>query len=159
MTALAPAEAATSRPYQPSPIKRARRTKNAIEAIEMAIYDTLMVDHPQTVRGLFYQLVTQGIVPKTEAAYKNLVGRLTVRMRREGTLPYEWLADNTRWMRKPTSYSSLGACLRRTAQTYRRALWDSMPAYVEIWLEKDALAGVIYDVSSEWDVPLMVTRG
>jgi hypothetical protein len=31
--------------------------------------------------------------------------------------------------------------------------------YVEIWLEKDALAGVLYDVTSQWDVPLMVTRG
>lgn len=34
-----------------------------------------------------------------------------------------------------------------------------MPAYVEIWLEKDALAGVLYGVTESWDVPLMVTRG
>lgn len=145
--------------YKPSPIKRLRRTKADIQDIEIAIYNTLKADNPQTVRGLFYQLVTQGVIPKTEAAYKGLVGRLAVRMRREGTLPYEWLADNTRWMRKPTSYSSLEACLQRTAQTYRRALWDTMPAYVEVWLEKDALAGVLYQVTQEWDVPLMVTRG
>ena len=31
--------------------------------------------------------------------------------------------------------------------------------YVEIWLEKDALAGVLLAVTSEFDVPLMVTRG
>jgi hypothetical protein len=34
-----------------------------------------------------------------------------------------------------------------------------MTPYVEIWLEKDALSGVLYPVTSEWDVPLMVTRG
>ena len=28
-----------------------------------------------------------------------------------------------------------------------------------MWLEKDALSGVLYDVTSQWDVPLMVTRG
>jgi hypothetical protein len=30
---------------------------------------------------------------------------------------------------------------------------------VEIWLEKDALSGVLYEVTYRWDVPLMVTRG
>jgi hypothetical protein len=31
--------------------------------------------------------------------------------------------------------------------------------YVEIWLEKEALAGVLYEETQKWDVPLMVTRG
>jgi hypothetical protein len=30
---------------------------------------------------------------------------------------------------------------------------------VEVWCEKDALSGVLYGVTKEWDVPLMVTRG
>ena len=145
--------------YEASPIRRVRRTKADIDRVEAAIHATLLTDHPQTLRGLFYQLVSQGVVPKTEAAYKGLVGRLAVRMRRAGDLPYDWLADNTRWMRKPPTHSSLEAFLRRTAATYRRAVWDDMPAYVEIWLEKDALAGVLYDVTEPWDVALMVTRG
>lgn len=146
--------------YGPRPIRRRdRRSKAAIEVIESAIYATLKADHPQTLRGLFYQLVSQGIVPKTDAAYKGLVGRLAVRMRRANVLPYEWLADNTRWMRKPTSYTSLEAALARTAATYRRAVWADQPVYVEVWLEKDALAGVLFDVTAVWDVPLMVTKG
>ena len=62
-------------------------------------------------------------------------------------------------MRKPLTWSSLEMVLRRTAETYRRALWDNQGVYVEIWLEKDALAGVLLDVTAEWDVPFMVTRG
>src|SRR5262249_52347829 len=62
-------------------------------------------------------------------------------------------------MRKPTTYSSLESALRRTAEAYRRSVWDRMPVYVEVWLEKDALAGVLYDVTAGYDVPLMVTRG
>ncbi len=42
---------------------------------------------------------------------------------------------------------------------YRQALWENQDAVVEVWLEKEALAGVLYDVTAEWDVPLMVTRG
>ncbi len=44
-------------------------------------------------------------------------------------------------------------------EAYRRSLWDDQDAYVEIWLEKDALAGVVYQETGRWDVPLMVTRG
>jgi hypothetical protein len=99
------------------------------------------------------------VIPKTEAQYKSTVIRLLSKMRRDKTIPFGWLSDNTRWMRKPASYSSLEALLRDTAATYRRSVWDQQSAYVEVRLEKDALAGVFYDVTAVWDVPLMVTRG
>src|SRR5690606_17343755 len=38
-------------------------------------------------------------------------------------------------------------------------IWADIDCRVEIWLEKEALAGVLFDVTAEWDVPLMVTRG
>jgi hypothetical protein len=69
------------------------------------------------------------------------------------------IADNTRWQRKPTTHSSLADALHRTQGAYRRSLWDNQDVHVEVWLEKDALAGVLYQVTGEWDVPLMVTRG
>jgi hypothetical protein len=49
--------------------------------------------------------------------------------------------------------------LTTTAYTYRRSLWRDASEVPEIWLEKDAVAGTIYPVTSENDVPLMVTRG
>jgi hypothetical protein len=110
------------------------------------------------VRQLYYQLVSRGVIEKTEAAYKGLVHNLTV-MRRAHEIPFDWLADNTRWMRKPRTYSSLADMLESQQEFYRRALWDQQDCYVEIWLEKDALAGVLYDVTERWDTPLMVTRG
>jgi hypothetical protein len=62
-------------------------------------------------------------------------------------------------MRKPRSYSSLEQALAETAQLYRRNVWREQTAYVEVWLEKDALAGVLYPETERWDVPLMVSRG
>jgi hypothetical protein len=117
------------------------------------------VPSSMTVRQLFYQLVGQGTIAKTEREYKGTVVRLAGEMRRAGIIPYGWISDNTRWMRKPRSHSSLDAALADAAQTHRHALWDNQDVYVEIWLEKDALAGVLYDLTAEWDVPLMVTRG
>ncbi len=145
--------------YPPSPTKSRRRSKTEMAMIRTGLYEILAEQHPATVRGTFYQAVSRGLVAKTESEYKTTVGRLLTEMRRSGDLPYGWLADNTRWMRKPQTYNSLHDMLTLTAQTYRRALWATQDAYVEIWLEKDALAGVIYEVTQDWDVPLMVTRG
>jgi hypothetical protein len=142
-----------------APLIARRRSRADIRRIRYAIYETLEERHPQTVRQLFYQLVSKGIVPKTEAEYQRTVCRLCGEMRENGELPWEWLTDSTRWMRKPRSYSSLVEAVARTAETYRRALWDDQDAYVEIWCEKEALAGVLYEVTSEYDVPLMVVKG
>ncbi len=146
--------------YIPSPTMRSgRRSRGDMDAIRGAIYGVLVAENPMTVRQVFYQLVGRGAIEKTEAEYKQTVGRLLTDMRRAGEIPFEWIADNTRWMRKPRTYDSLRQMLELTKDTYRRALWNDQPAYVEIWLEKDALAGVVYRETHQWDVPLMVTRG
>jgi hypothetical protein len=113
---------------------------------------------PATVRQIFYQATVYRIVPKSELGY-DAVQRCLVELRLEHDMPFDWLVDNSRWMRKPRSYSSLEEMLRITAHTYRRALWTEADIYVEIWIEKDALAGVLYPITSEYDVPLMVSRG
>jgi hypothetical protein len=113
---------------------------------------------PMTVRQVFYALVSRGAIPKTEAAYNQTCYHL-LQMRRRDLIPYDFISDNTRWMRKPKSYDSLDAFLGISQDAYRRALWANQDAYVEIWIEKDALAGVAYEVTEKWDVPLMVTRG
>jgi hypothetical protein len=141
------------------PNKMTRRTKAEMQELRKRIYATLESYHPQTVRQLFYQLVSSGAVPKTEQAYQGIVVRLCGQMREDGDLPWSWVADSTRWMRKPRSYSSIEAALRHTKETYRRDLWDNQDAYVEVWVEKEALAGVLYEITEEYDVPLMVVKG
>ncbi|MBA3323916.1 MAG: hypothetical protein H0T41_01090 [Rhodobacteraceae bacterium] len=111
-----------------------------------------------TVRQVFYAATVRGIVEKTERGYRKVQVDLA-EMRRAGVLPYHWLADSTRWMRKPESYGSMAEALAETARLYRRDLWADSGTRVEVWLEKDALAGVVDDVTYAFDVPLMVTRG
>jgi hypothetical protein len=135
-----------------------RRTKPDINRIRQTIYDILEADNPATVRQVYYRLVSQGQIAKTEAEYRSTV-RLLTSMRLADQIPFNWIADNTRWMRKPRTFPSAEAAIQRTAEAYRRSIWDEQDVYVEIWLEKDALAGVVWEVTSQWDVPLMVTRG
>jgi hypothetical protein len=123
------------------------------------MYSMLEAEHPMTVRQVFYQLVSRGVIGKTEEEYKRTVIRLLAEMRRAREIPFHWIADNSRWMRKPRSYSSLADMLTQEQEFYRRALWDDQEVYVEVWLEKDALAGVLLHETQRWDVPLLVTRG
>lgn len=67
--------------------------------------------------------------------------------RRKGRLDYDDIADATRWMRKPRSHNSVEAALEDTARLYRKSLWHTAKDYVEVWVEKDALAGVIYPIT------------
>jgi hypothetical protein len=139
--------------------KRKRRSRSEIDALRVTISRVVADHHPMTVRQVFYQLVKLRLIDKTERAYNDVVVRLLTKMRLEGELPWQWIADSTRWMRKPTTYDSIEDALRETAASYRRALWRDHNVYVEVWLEKEALAGVLLGVTAEWDVPLMVTRG
>jgi hypothetical protein len=113
---------------------------------------------PMTVRQVFYQATVKGVVEKTEAAYTKVQTDL-VFMRKSGDLPYGWLTDSTRMQRKPRTFDGVDAALEHTAIFYRKDLWASADCYVEVWLEKDALAGVVYPITSSYDVPLMVARG
>jgi hypothetical protein len=147
--------------YQTSPIKRGRRhrsTKAEVEERRNLLLAIIYDGKPMTVRQVFYQATVRGLVEKAESGYAKVQTDLTV-MRRAGDLPYDWLADNTRWQRRPRTFSSVEEALKETAKFYRKSLWDDADAYVEIWLEKDALSGVIYPITSMYDVPLMVARG
>jgi hypothetical protein len=145
--------------YEARPTKRARRTKSQLGDLETALYQLVQSDPPMTVRQVFYRAVSAKLVPKTEQAYKNDVGRLLGKMRREERLPWDWIADSTRWQRKPLTFNSVDEAVRHTAECYRRAVWDDQNVYVEVWTEKDALAGVLSPITSSWDVPLMVSKG
>jgi hypothetical protein len=140
------------------PPKRHRATRAEMAERWDALYAIVEAQRPMTVRQVYYQATVKGVVEKTEDGYNKVQSDL-VHMRRAGRLPYDWLADSTRWMRKPTMFSSIRQALEETARLYRKDLWRDADAYVEIWLETDALAGVVDTVTYEYGVPLMVARG
>ena len=83
-----------------------------MDGIRGAILEVLSGYHPMTVRQVFYQLVSRGAVAKTEQEYKGTVVRLLTEMRWARDIPFGWIADNTRWMRKPRTYSSVEDALK-----------------------------------------------
>lgn len=138
--------------------RRHRRTRAELADIDAWIYVIAAAEQPVTVRGLFYRVMSRGLVPKSEQGY-GVVQRQALKMRRSGELPYGWITDGSRLRLKPRTFSDAQAALENTAQLYRRDLWIDQGMHVEVWCEKDAIRGVVSPVTSEFDVPLMISRG
>lgn len=137
----------------------ARPRSYDVDVIDDALIKFAGEERPITVRQAFYHLVSRRLIDKTEAAYKNIVVKRLGALREDGRIPYEHVADFTRSIRKATTFSNLSDGLLVLGQQYRRDRWQGQRAYVQIWLEKDALAGVLGEATREYAVPLLVTRG
>src|SRR5512132_3316690 len=98
------------RVYGASQLKRRRRTKCELFAINLAILAAVEEDHPVTLRGVYYRVVSAGKIEKTEKAY-GVVGRQLLKLRRAGVVPYSWITDGTRWTFRPTTFTGIDQML------------------------------------------------
>jgi hypothetical protein len=111
-----------------------------------------------TLRQLYYQLVRRNVIPNQERSYKNL-GSLVSSARLAGLLDWDAIEDRVRRPIIWAEYAGPESFLQREMVYYRRERWADQPYYVELWVEKDALAGVLEPIASAYHVPLMVNRG
>jgi hypothetical protein len=144
--------------YGTSPLKRRRSTKLELAALDEAIVDAVATETPVTVRGVFYRVVSAGAIEKTEKGY-GAVQRRLLHLRRVGQVSYAAITDGTRLRLKPDSWAGADQMLSDVASSYRRALWNDQDAEVIVISEKDAISGVVFPVTAEYDVELCITRG
>src|SRR3954468_14875408 len=102
--------------------------------------DVLAAHHPMTVRQVYYQLVSRQVIENNRGQYQ-AVSNLLVSARRDGTIPWQWIEDRLRRPRHVSMWAGLSAFAEMAKDSYRRDVWTEQPAYLEVWLEKDALSG------------------
>jgi hypothetical protein len=147
--------------YESGPLKarRNRRTREEIRVLDEALYRLAERHQPITVRGLFYRAVAAGLVPKDETLGYDVVQRRFVDLRRGGVVPYAWIADGARTVYRYDRYASSNDFLRGVARLYRMDYQAYLPERVEVWIEKDAMSGVLWPITDEFGINLYVTRG
>ena len=119
----------------------------------------LRAEKPMTLRALYYRLASAGHLPATDAGY-NQLKRLTKALREAAQVPITgWIVDRVRSTLKPSSWSGLADFGDTVRHAYRKNLWAEMPDHVEVFVEKDAIAGTVQPVTQEYDVALNVIRG
>jgi hypothetical protein len=106
-----------------------------------------------------FVLRPRDVIEKTEQEYRGTVSRFLGKMRLEDEVSWDWIVDETRQGKMTQTFDNVYDALSDTAKFYRRSALRNADVYIEVWSEKEALAGIIYEAASEYDVPVMVSRG
>lgn len=111
-----------------------------------------------TLRQLYYQFVSRDLLSNNQKEYKRL-GSVINDARLAGHIDWEAIEDRTRELRALAHWSSPAEIIEACANQYRIDKWANQEHYVEVWIEKDALVGVIEGVCKKNDVPYFSCRG
>lgn len=111
-----------------------------------------------TLRQVYYQLVARGFIPNNERSYKNL-GNLINDGRLAGLIDWYAIVDRTRNLRGNSHWDRPEDVIDSARYSYMLDRWENQPNYVEVWVEKDALIGIVSQICRELDVPHFSCRG
>ncbi len=111
-----------------------------------------------TLRQLYYQFVARGFIPNSDREYKNL-GVIINDARMAGLVDWDAINDRTRYTRQRGSWQSPHELVVAAARGFHMNRWTTQSTAVEVWIEKDALIGVIEPVCNELDVLHFSCRG
>lgn len=111
-----------------------------------------------TLRQLYYQFVARDYIPNTEASY-NSIGNLIADARLAGHVSWDAIEDRTRNLKSIGHWDSPADIIASARYGFALDKWADQEWYVEGWVEKEALAGVLQRVSNKWDIPYFSCRG
>src|SRR5688500_14147076 len=111
-----------------------------------------------TARQLYYQFVARDLVKNTARSYKNLTSLLSD-ARYAGLVDWNAIEDRGRVAWTPSQWNDVASLVDSACHSFRLPRWAGQENYVELWVEKQALAGVLETMADEFTVTLMVNKG
>lgn len=131
---------------------------NLIEKVNGVIYDYKQQGYSLTLRQVYYQMVARAIIPNNERSYKNL-GSLINDARLAGLIDWDAIEDRTRNLKGRSHWRTPAGIIESAAWSYHLDFWATQRNYVEVWVEKDALVGIVGQVCENLDVNYFSCRG
>lgn len=111
-----------------------------------------------TLRQLYYQFVARDLLPNTQQAYKRL-GGIVSDARLAGLVDWDAIVDRTRNVKWIDHWPSPESILDAAAESYKIDAWQRQTERIEVWIEKDALIGVIEQPCADMRIPCFSCRG
>lgn len=158
--------------YQPK-----RETKRIVQLVESILKEYSAKGYQLTLRQLYYQMIArdlfpdswidkaynakQGLSPTTKNTIKNYkrLGDTVSNAREGGLLDWDHIIDRGRRLAKNSHWLTPDEFLSEVMPQYAIDRWRDQPTRVEVWVEKEALVGVVAKACSEWDVPYFACKG
>jgi hypothetical protein len=135
-----------------------RKTLELIEQINGIVEEYQGQGFVLTLRQLYYQLVARDVIENTQKSYKR-VGSIVNDGRLAGLIDWEAIEDRTRNLRTHSAWESPADIIASARSSYREDLWRTQRVRLEVWIEKDALLGVIEGVCTDLRLPYFACRG
>ena len=111
---------------------------------------------PVTLRQLFYRLVSVGLLPNTQTAYKTLSAR-TAEARRCGGFPP--LIDRTRSIHRFQTFTGAADAQNWLSQIYRRDRTEGQSFTIYVGVEKNGIVEQLEDWFGDLGFPILALGG
>ena len=134
------------------------KTLNIIEAANTIIEEYQADGYVITLRQLYYQFVARDLILNLQTEYKRL-GSIINDARLGGLIDWDAIEDRTRNLERVSSWNTPADIIETAANSFRLDLWESQPERVEVWVEKEALAGIVERAAQPLRVPFFCCRG
>ena len=136
----------------------AKQTYTIIEHANRIIEEYQADGLTLTLRQLYYQFVSRDLIPNKQSEYKKL-GSIISNGRLAGLISWDAIEDRTRNLQERTHWHDPGEIVRAAARGFYMDKWDNQAYRVEVWIEKEALTGVIASICERLDVPYFACKG
>ena len=111
-----------------------------------------------TLRQLYYQFVSRTLIANKQSEYKRL-GSIINDARLGGLVDWEAIEDRTRILKRNSHWNDPGDIMQSVVSSFKLDRWENQQYRVEVWIEKEALVGVIATICNELDVPYFACKG
>lgn len=111
-----------------------------------------------TLRQLYYQLVIRNVIANSSQEY-NKLGNTVNDARLAGYIDWDSIEDRTRNLASIGHWESPSDIINTCANSFRIDKWSEQQVRCEVWIEKEALAGVFQRICKTLDVPYLSCRG
>lgn len=111
-----------------------------------------------TLRQLYYQLVAAAVIENKQTEYKRL-GCLLNDARLAGLVDWDAIEDRTRNLQSVGHWDNPADIVDGAARAFRMDKWANQEIRCEVWVEKDALVGVLEKACRTLDVAWFSCRG
>ena len=135
-----------------------KKNKEKLHTINMIAEEYSSQGYKLTLRQLYYQLVSRDIIPNEVREYAKL-SKILKEGRMAGIVDWDVIEDRLRVPHLPYWVTGVKDAIDDTIKQYRLNRQRHQDVYIEVWVEKDALSGVLKRVTEHYHINLMVNRG
>lgn len=129
-----------------------------IDAANKIIEEYEKAGYALTLRQLYYQFVARGLLENLDRNYDRL-GSVVSDGRLAGLISWTAIEDRTRHLRGERTYNGPAELLKEAREQYTTDKWEGQQWRPEVWVEKDALLGVIEPVCLDLGINYFACRG